>query len=204
MSAGALALFFQLAEVLAVPLIQYDRGAIAQGAWWRLVTGNWIHWNFGHAFWDVFALLVLGGWVEAQSKRLWMWVVFGGSVFIGLAMLLYEPWMEFYRGLSGVDMALAAAWWCILYEMTRGKLYWRWGVVAGGLLLVGKMVLELYLGHALFAADLGVGIKVAVSAHATGLLYGLACGWVYCRWVLGGGERRQVAGARSEYGLSHR
>lgn len=38
----------------------FDRVAITQGEWWRLVTGRWVHSDLAHAGWDITALLLLG------------------------------------------------------------------------------------------------------------------------------------------------
>ncbi|MEJ2591946.1 MAG: hypothetical protein P8178_11180, partial [Candidatus Thiodiazotropha sp.] len=47
----------------------YDRFAIAQGEWWRLFTGHWVHSDGEHALWDIGALLVLGLLFEVHLRR---------------------------------------------------------------------------------------------------------------------------------------
>jgi len=46
----------------------FDRVAIAQGEWWRLITGHWVHSDLAHAAWDIAALLLLGALFEARLR----------------------------------------------------------------------------------------------------------------------------------------
>ena len=51
--------------------LQYDRQAVAQGAWWRIVSGHFVHWSGEHLFWDVLALGLLGAeWFLRKRKHL--------------------------------------------------------------------------------------------------------------------------------------
>ncbi len=46
----------------AADLLQYNRQAMAEGQWWRHLTGYVTHWNAEHLFWDVLVFIVLGAW----------------------------------------------------------------------------------------------------------------------------------------------
>ena len=82
----------------------YDRHAILQGDLWRVYTGHFVHFSMSHLLYDASALFVA---VVLLEK----WRVPGRNVFlvsaplaISLAMMLFEPNLEFYGGLSGVGM----------------------------------------------------------------------------------------------------
>ena len=47
----------------------FDRMAIAQGEWWRLFTGHWVHSDPTHAGWDISALLLLGALFERRQEN---------------------------------------------------------------------------------------------------------------------------------------
>jgi len=64
---GADAVFAYLVLGAAPGAWVFDRVAIAQGEWWRLVTAHWVHSDPAHAGWDVAALLLLGALFEARQ-----------------------------------------------------------------------------------------------------------------------------------------
>ena len=54
--------------------LQYDRGAIAAGQVWRIITGHFTHWSADHLSWDVAVFAVLGllaerGWAVRRGWR---------------------------------------------------------------------------------------------------------------------------------------
>jgi membrane associated rhomboid family serine protease len=44
----------------------YDRAAIGQGEWWRLLSAHWVHSDSSHAAWDIAMLLILGALFEPR------------------------------------------------------------------------------------------------------------------------------------------
>src|SRR5258708_38375144 len=52
----------------AAEWMQYDRLAVAHGAWWRLLTSHFVHWSVDHLFWDVLAFGVLGWMCEREGR----------------------------------------------------------------------------------------------------------------------------------------
>lgn len=90
----------------AMDWLQYERGAIADGQLWRIVTGHLTHCSFDHLFWDVAALVVLGWLCEADDRRRWCRCVTLSAVCIPLGLWVLRPDVQTYRGLSGIDSAL--------------------------------------------------------------------------------------------------
>jgi len=89
-------------------LAEYDRGLVGAGELWRVITCHWTHWKLDHLFWDVFALVVLGLMCERRTRVGWLVCLGSASVAIPTTILLLQPEMETYRGLSGLDTALFA------------------------------------------------------------------------------------------------
>ena len=40
--------------------LEFDRIAISQGEWWRVLSGHLTHWNTDHLFWDAIMFAALG------------------------------------------------------------------------------------------------------------------------------------------------
>lgn len=90
--------------LLAPKFCIYDRAAILQGELWRAYTGHFVHFSTSHFLWDA---LILGVAIALLEK----WKVPGRFAFlvlaplaISLAMLVFEPNLEFYGGLSGIGI----------------------------------------------------------------------------------------------------
>ncbi|MBI4602786.1 MAG: rhombosortase [Planctomycetes bacterium] len=88
--------------------LQLDRGAVASGEAWRLLTGHLTHWSPEHFLWDAGAFAVLGLLCERRGRRRYAACLGLSAAAIGLGFLLACPELPAYRGLSGVDSALFA------------------------------------------------------------------------------------------------
>jgi membrane associated rhomboid family serine protease len=95
-------------------LLEYQRAAIGSGQLWRLVTCHLTHFGGEHLFWDLLVFLALGTYVELRGRGSWLVGVAGASVLIPVTLLVVQPALLTYRGLSGLDTALfallAASW----------------------------------------------------------------------------------------------
>ena len=174
-------------------VFQLDRSMVGH-SWWQLVTGHWVHWNESHLFWDVAMFVVLGTWVERHSRKVWLAVLGATSLFVSAAFMLGLPELQYYRGLSGLDMALAAYWISIqLWEAIRGGSRgerWLWIGALG--LLFAKTFFETAWGRALFASDLGEGVANVPLAHLVGALTGGIVACLRSRWKERIGNQRLV------------
>lgn len=84
----------------------YDRAAIADGEWWRLFSGHWLHGDGGHLGWNLVALLLLSGLVESRGRWLLLACLLLGSLVVDAVLGLAMPDLAYYCGLSGVLNAL--------------------------------------------------------------------------------------------------
>ncbi len=156
--------------------LQYDRAAIAAGELWRLVTGHWAHWGTDHFTWDLIVFAVFGALLERRSRRGFAAVVGGAVVAISGALWFAAPQFQFYRGLSGIDSALFAAFFALLLRDA-----WREGSFLESIVpilalfgFVGKSAYELATGGTLFVAS-SSAFTVVPLAHLVGALTGVAC-----------------------------
>jgi rhomboid family GlyGly-CTERM serine protease len=160
--AGAVLVF--LSPFLESVLI-YDRGAIAHGELWRLVTGNLVHYSAAHLGYDLLALLVAGTMIETSGYRHYPILCLAAAVFIGMVLYWAEPTMFYYAGLSGVATA-AIVYLCLHGLSEKGA--WRW-VCAAALLGLGiKMGIEFTFNESLlFSAGSSEFLPVPLS-HLVG------------------------------------
>lgn len=96
-------------------LLEYERSAILSGEIWRILTAHVTHCGAYHLIWNVLPLLGIGFlFEEALGRRFWP-VFLASCVVITGGLLLFDPALDSYRGLSGalngiwVAGALAAA-----------------------------------------------------------------------------------------------
>ncbi|MHB9022246.1 MAG: rhombosortase [Halothiobacillus sp.] len=146
--------------------LRYVRADILHGQIWRLLTGNFVHANWRHLASDVAGLLlwtVLAAYLE--SARSYFIVLIGSGLGVGLGLLLLDPHVGWYVGLSGILHGLFAA------SAIRLLSHREW--LAGTALLAAislKILWEQRFG------DLGtaklLGVPVLVDAHRYGAITG--------------------------------
>ncbi len=145
---------------------RYDGALIMQGEYWRLVTAHVVHLGWGHLWPNLTALLLIGALFEDLfDAGMWLLVAAAAAGSIDLGLLLLDPDVNWYVGLSGVLHGFVAA----------GALTaWLRGQSIGWLLAIGlaaKLVWEQTVGPVPFTAA-AVGGPVVVASH----LYGTAGG----------------------------
>ncbi len=141
-------------------LLRYDRGAIAAGGWWRLLTAHIVHLDAHHLILNELGLvLVWSLFAQDYHPDEWCAIVLAGALAISSGLWWLSPRVGWYVGASGVlhtVMAAGAA------KHLVERVWDRWILFLG---LCAKLAWEQWGGepHAL----------VVVDAH----LYGAACGF---------------------------
>lgn len=160
-----LALALQSFGSAAIRLLRYDRAAISAGEWWRLLTAHLIHFDLRHAALDLAGLVLL--WVlfaRDLGFRAWLIVILSAVAAVDCGLWLWDPWITWYLGLSGVLHGVLAA--AIVVRLRRREIE-GWSL---GALLLAKLGYEQIHGALPFAGDM----PVLVDAHLFGALGGLA------------------------------
>jgi len=171
---GGLAAIASLSPALACAL-QFDRTLIASGQIWRLFTGHFAHWTASHLAWDLAAFTLLGILLERRSRPLLAATLAASSLSISGAVVALQPEPATYRGLSGIDCALFAAFAMRSLADARavGR---RLHLLLSALALFGllaKLAAEHIRSAPLFVAPSSDFLPVPL-AHLTGALAGLA------------------------------
>lgn len=143
----------------------FDRTAIGQGEWWRLLSAHWVHSDSAHATWDIAALLLLGLLFEPRLQWRLPVALLAGTVVVDAWLWWGEPGLAFYCGLSGILNTV----------LVLGLLQWWRDERNPLLLLVGgisalKIVFEISAGQALLTSTAWPSVP---TTHAVGFLCGL-------------------------------
>lgn len=166
------------ATPLAAEGWEFNRNAILNGEWGRILTGHLTHWNFDHFLWDAATLLALGVACVWRSVGRTVAALLGAAIAISAALLLFQPEIIAYRGLSGLDSALFMLLTASLWRESRADGRRGLGVVAlvATTAFLAKAAYEATTGTTLFVDSADAGFIPLASAHLVGGVVGLLVG----------------------------
>jgi rhomboid family GlyGly-CTERM serine protease len=147
--------------------LRYERAALANGEWWRLITAHLVHLDVRHLALNLAGLVALWWLYAADARpRDWLIVALVSALAIGAGLYLLSPSLHWYVGLSGVlhgfwAAAAVAAWH-----------RWRAESVVTLAVLAAKLAAEQIFGP--LSAGVSSGLPVVTVAHLYGALGGLA------------------------------
>jgi rhomboid family GlyGly-CTERM serine protease len=155
---GVLALGDGVGEAL-----RYDRGAIAAGGWWRLLTAHMVHLDLHHLLLNELGLVLMWSlFAQDYDPIEWCVIVLSGALAISSGLWWLSPRVAWYVGASGVLHSIMAAG-CAKHLAERA---WdRWILTA---CLCAKLAYEQLGGHE--------PPMVVVDAHLYGAAAGFAVG----------------------------
>ena len=142
-------------------LLRYDRGAIAAGGWWRLLTAHIVHLDVHHLILNELGLvLVWSLFAQDYDAVEWWVIVLSGALAISSGLWWLSPRVGWYVGASGVLHSVMGAG---VAKHLAERSWDRWVLAIG---LCAKLAWEQWGGA---AAPL-----IVVDAH----LYGATCGFI--------------------------
>ncbi|MEO2279447.1 rhombosortase [Pseudoalteromonas pernae] len=148
--------------------LRFDRSAIIEGQWYRIVTSNFVHSNYAHLLMNMAGVGAL--WLLHHHffnvAKYWLYLVTMSFACTGL-IFIFSDNIDIYVGLSGTLHGLLA-YGAIKDIQDKEK--------TGYLLLIGvlgKVGYEQFIGA---SADLEqlIESRVAIEAHLFGMLSGFA------------------------------
>ncbi|MDZ4831237.1 MAG: rhombosortase [Phycisphaerae bacterium] len=192
-----LAGFCLVAALLHVePLLEFDRAAIASGAWWRMLSGHAVHFGFEHLAWDLGVFVLLAALIERRDRAALVWCVVAAAVTISLNLWFFAPTIVIYRGLSGIDSALVAMY-ATQVLMRRGEHSRSMRLIVGLALagLAAKTVIEFRFGATVFVNHVAASFEPVPIAHlvggATGALLAMCAATTSSLREVAPGQRRR-------------
>jgi membrane associated rhomboid family serine protease len=132
---------------------------VAEGEWWRVVTGGFLHVNLIHLAMNMAVLWMLGGQLESTLGHLRFLLLYGGSLLGGsIGVLLLSPFSPTV-GASGAVYGLLGAYVavCVLRRVS----IWNSGI--GGLIAINLLLTFLLPG-------------ISIGGHLGGLVTGFLLG----------------------------
>ena len=94
----------------ASALLRYDRGAIAAGGWWRLLTAHVVHLDAHHLILNALGLVLMWSLFATDYDIIeWLIIVFAGALAITSGLWWLSPRVAWYVGASGVLHTVMAA-----------------------------------------------------------------------------------------------
>ncbi|BCR03420.1 hypothetical protein DESUT3_04890 [Desulfuromonas versatilis] len=158
-----------LAEVLV-----FDRHAIGQGELWRLLSGHLVHFSASHLLLDLAVVALAGAAIERGPRCAAGALYTGSALAISLALLVLQPQMAFYGGLSGIATAQIAflAW---LGLGAAGPRHWLCLGCLGALAL--QVIGDFFSGGSWLQLLGDQPFAPAPLAHGAGALSGTILAW---------------------------
>ncbi len=156
----------------------YDRSAIAQFEWWRLIANHWVHLSTDHLFWSAATFLVLGSMCEIMSPKRTYAVIGISVISIPIAIWWAMPDLTIYGGLSGLDCAFYALLMILFIKREMQSRNWIWAAVFLILLtgLAAKIIYESVTGMTIFVTNTHTGMIPVPLSHLVGGCVGLVVG----------------------------
>jgi len=163
---AVMALLGQLGGAQLIETLRYDRAAILDGQWWRVLSGHIVHVGWMHLAMNVAGLVLV--WllfgVRLSTQR-WLVVLLLSALGVSAGLLLRQPDLNWYVGLSGVLHGLFAAG--IVAALAAGDR----GALVLAIALVVKLGWEGLAGPMPGTGE-WVGARVVTEAHLYGALAG--------------------------------
>jgi rhomboid family GlyGly-CTERM serine protease len=180
----ALTLGLQMWPAAAAPL-RFSRTAYESGAWWQLLTSQWVHLSGLHAAVNAMALLLIAS-ACSRFVRIHDQIVGLAGGCIGVALVLaFDPDCAYYAGASGALHGLLAGnavhmlwgWERTNWPSQAQAAAGRSSALARGVAVVilGAMALKLWVqGSAkALAGESWLGLPVYHPAHEAGMAGGV-------------------------------
>ena len=148
----------------------FQRQAIAEGEIWRIVTGNWVHTNIPHLIMNIVGLWLL--WMlfnETLKPFMFYLSLFITNISIGLALLLLNPELFWYAGLSGslYGLYIIGASIALMHKDYIGS-------IPLFIIIPTKLVMDLTQNDLTGFSEKLINAPVSTEAHMYGVIAALA------------------------------
>jgi rhomboid family GlyGly-CTERM serine protease len=164
LAAVALFLLPEIDGGAARDALSYQRTALAEGQWWRLLTAHFVHLDLEHAALNAMGLVLMWALFARDYPPLrWLAIYLGTALTVSASLWWFSPDVAWYVGASGALHGV----------MTAGTLaHLRRGDLDGWILaifIVVKLGYEQYAGALPFAGS----PDTVVDAHLYGAIGGV-------------------------------
>jgi rhomboid family GlyGly-CTERM serine protease len=170
LSLGIVIILLSIFSASLDPLLEFNRAGILSGEYWRILTCNFVHFGFAHTAMNLAAFLLVGFSLLLELNLKHYCLLFLCCVLaVGFGVLIGNPELDFYRGLSGVLHGLIVA------GLLLNTFQKRWLSYFFTALIFAKIFHEHQAGFQENQLQAMLPVPVAVDSH----LYGALAGLVY-------------------------
>lgn len=160
--------------VFAAPALQtwleFDRARIAEGEWWRALTGHWVHFSGSHLAWNLALFVPAGVWAERLLPARTRALLAISPFVIGFSLFGLLPALERYAGLSGIAAGLLAFLSLAQLRIAEKDRWFWWSVLV---LMALKIATEAVLASPLLAQFPDPTVRSVPLAHLAGVVTGV-------------------------------
>jgi rhomboid family GlyGly-CTERM serine protease len=136
-----------------------------------------VHYSASHLLWNLAVFVAAGCWLEYIRPWSARWFYVLCPPIIAAALLVAEPTLEYYAGLSGVATGVLVFLGCVQLSENNAEPTWFWVAVFG--LVVVKIALETVTHVPLLVSD-SPTFRVVPLAHISGAGCGILA-WAITR-----------------------
>lgn len=168
-----LVLFCVLVQVLGFSSSwRFDREAIANGHYWLLLSGNFVHLGLSHLGMNMAGLILIVALVWSRFNA-WEWgfTTFVASLFVGVGLYQLDPSVLWYVGFSGTLHGL------LLAGVLADLKYFPRSAAALLLFVIAKLGYEQVIGPVPGSESVAGG-NVVVNSHLYGAVGGVVMGLI--------------------------
>jgi rhomboid family GlyGly-CTERM serine protease len=157
--------------------LDFNSQLIKQGEYWRLFTGQWVHFGFNHSLMNALGLAIVQyTFLDGLPVRAWALVQAAILSAVAFGLLLFNPEIGVYRGYSGAFIGVLC--FSLLHFWKRAP--WVALIFFGGLSI--KIGLEHLPNYDVFYLQSLIGVAVAVDAHLYGYIMGIVAQLAFLLW----------------------
>ncbi|HEY6529758.1 MAG TPA: rhombosortase [Cellvibrionaceae bacterium] len=157
--------------------LDFNSQLIKQGEYWRLFTGQWVHFGFNHSLMNALGLAIVQyTFLDGLSVRAWAMVQAAILSAVAFGLILFNPEIGVYRGYSGAFIGVLC--FSLLHFWRRAP--WVALIFFGGLSI--KIGLEHLPNYDVFYLQSLIGVAVAVDAHLYGYIMGILVQLAFLLW----------------------
>lgn len=148
----------------------YDRVAILKGEVWRLWSSHLVHFNTIHLLYNILVFGVSGWIIESKGYSYFGLLCILMAFFIGIFLMLMEPAMSYYGGLSG--LACGSIYYLALFGLRESK-FWRRVSLLILLIVPIKIFFEIYRNESVLPYSDKLNFMTVPLGHILGILIAL-------------------------------
>jgi rhomboid family GlyGly-CTERM serine protease len=157
----------------------YNRFAIENGEFWRIWTGQLVHFGWAQFVADSGLFVILGFLIARERPWIGRFTLIAMPIVIAGTLYWWDPTMVRYAGLSAINLGLLVFLACKGWQ--RNWFDWFWPSVLA--IYVAEVVLETNVGHGHGGGMIQFddpSVHVATSAHLGSAVFGVLL-WCFTR-----------------------